>query len=446
MQFKTILLGTAALALLAVPAAAQDAPKKHHHRHHAAAASSSVDARIDALEAQIRELKREQTAQTETQASMPAASDQAVTQAQFEALQNQVYEQQASSNTVSKGSWWSNTKISGRMYYDITNIDNTSKSLGVSTKSPQNGTNFDIKRFYLGVDHQFNDVFSANLTTDFTYDAGTGASQLYLKKAYLQAKLSDAAIFRIGSADLPWVPFVEDLYGYRYVENVMIDRDKYGTSADWGVHMLGKFADGLISYQVSAVNGAGYKKSPIGTANRSKGIDLEGRVNLNWNGFVAGIGGYSGKLGKDVEGTSTYHTANRFDAVAGYFDNGIRIGVEYFKANDWNTVSSATTKDDANGYSVFGSYQFNPEWGVFGRWEKVSPQTDSTTGLGTLAKPRDTYYNFGISYSPAKIVDFALVYKHDRVANGFLSTSNGTIGGLDNGTYDEIGLWGQLRW
>ncbi len=261
MQFKTILLGTAALALMAGSAAAQDAPKKHHH-HHAAAANGSIDARIDQLEAEIHDLKRQQHEQAQAQAQVaaaaPAPSDQQVSQAQFEALQNQVYEQQASNTSLTKGSWWSNTKISGRMYYDITNIDN--KADGV--KGAQDGFNFDIKRFYLGVDHQFDDVFSANLTTDFTYDGTTKASQLYIKKAYLQAKLNDAFTFRLGSTDLPWVPFMEDLYGYRYVENTLIDRTKFGTSADWGVHLLGKFADGLIGYQISAINGAGYKAHP----------------------------------------------------------------------------------------------------------------------------------------------------------------------------------------
>jgi hypothetical protein len=39
------------------------------------------------------------------------------------------------------------------------------------------------------------------------------------------------------------------------------------------------------------------------------------------------------------------------------------------------------------------------------------------------------------------------VYKRDRAKNGFLSTSNGTIGGINNstsGTYDEVGLFGQF--
>src|ERR1700761_4019759 len=127
MKFKTILLGTAALALMAVPAAAQDAPKpdttKHHH-HHAhvehAAGGSSIDARIDELEHEIHDLKN---AQMQAQAA-PAPSD-AVSQAQFEALQNQVYEQQASTQSLTKSSWWANTKISGRFYWDVSSVSAT---------------------------------------------------------------------------------------------------------------------------------------------------------------------------------------------------------------------------------------------------------------------------------------------------------------------------------
>ena len=51
----------------------------------------------------------------------------------------------------------------------------------------------------------------------------------------------------------------------------------------------------------------------------------------------------------------------------------------------------------------------------------------------------------GLDYKPIAPIDLALVYKRERTKNGFLSTSNGTIGGLDHGTYDEIGLFGQSR-
>lgn len=433
MRMKTILLGAAACVALVGPALGQDAPKKHHE---------TLEQRLERMERTVRDQQNEiQTLRTQlpgktsAPATAQAPAEPQVTAAQFEALQSQVYEQAAASKSTASG-WWNDTKITGRMYYNITNVSQSRDHVGQAA----NGTSFDIKRFYLGVDHKFDDVFSANLTTDFTYDSGpASATQLYLKKAYLQAKLSDAAVFRLGAADLPWVPFAEDLYGYRYIENTLIDRTKFGTSADWGVHFSGKLYDGVINYAISAVDGAGYKK-PF----RSNGIDVEGRVNANIDDFTIGLGGYVGKLGKDVEGVSATHTATRFNAIAAYTNDIVRVGVEYFLANNWNNVTTAAS-DSADGFSLFGSYKFASQWSVFGRYDWTKPSRDVNAPL------KDNYFNVGISYSPAKIVDFALVYKRDKADNGFLSTSNGTIGGLaqalgSNGTYDEIGLFGQVRW
>lgn len=337
--------------------------------------------------------------------------------------------------------WWNNTTIGGTAYIDFSNIEH--KVTGV--KQADEGTNFDLKRFYVAIDHKFDDVWSANLTTDVTYDSTTKASQIFIKKAFLQAKVyGDMFTVRVGSSDLPWVPFVEGLYGYRYVENTLIDRTKFGTSADWGAHFFGKFEDGLIAYQVSVINGAGYKADPIGGgANRSKDLDVEGRVNINWNGFVLGVGGYDGKLGKDVEGGApTYHTATRFDAVAAYSTGDIHAGFEYFSASDWNNVLT-TTSDRAQGYGGFVSYKFMPEFAVFGRYDYVTPNDH------TNSKLHDNYYNFGVTWSPTKIVDLSLVYKHDDATHGTLATSNGTIGSTTpglSGAYNEIGLFTQLKW
>ena len=476
MQFKTILLGTAALALLAVPAAAQDAPKKHHHHHTAAAGGSSIDARIDQLEAEIHDLKRQQTAQAQAAAEAPAPSDQQVSAAQFEALQNQVYEQQAANTSLVKGSWWGSTKITGRFYWDISNVDakgnvKTAGGTAFHTKSPQDGFNYDLKRAYLMVDHNFNDTYAANLTTDATYDSTTGASQFFIKKAYLQAKYDPAFIIRLGAADLPWVPFVEGIYGYRYVENTLIDRTKFGTSADWGAHILGTFDLGgpTISYQFSALNGFGYKADPIGGgANRSKGVDLEGRINLSWDGFVAAVGGYDGKLGKDVQNAqvhcsttvgadynSTCHTADRFDALLAYTSDTFRIGAEYYSAHDFKNVTTLIS-DKSDGYSAFGSWKFDPQWSVFGRYDWVKP-TDVRL-FPTASEARNKYYNVGISYSPIPALDFALVYKHDSMENGAFSDSefstftcvaagnpNVAHGTCNQGTYNEIGIFGQVN-
>ena len=445
MSFKTILLGAAAVAVVSSPAMARETVEQRLER---------MEQIIHDQQQEISDLKSQQ--QQQAAAPAPAAeevAEQPASQADVEALQNQVYEQAA----ANKSGWWSSTKISGRMYYDVTNVNSVSRGLPSGsnpsghTYDPANGVNFDIKRFYLGVDHTFDDIFSANLTTDFTYDSSTKASQIYLKKAYLQAKLDDALTFRLGATDLPWIPFVEDVYGYRYIENTLIDRTKYGTSSDWGVHVLGKLAGGLLNYQISAVNGAGYKASPTNPANRSQGIDVEGRVNLNYDGFILALGGYHGQLGKNVKkanptlADTTTNTANRLDVLGAYQADAIRFGVEYFYTDDWNSVTSTTSSDNARGVSVFGSYQFDPQWGVFGRYDWVNPTVKNLAGVQT-SDVKDKYFNVGISYSPAKIVDFALVYKHEQTDGGTIGTSNGTIGGAVDGNYNEIGLFGQFRW
>lgn len=433
MKRKTSLAATVALgAMLAVGAGAGAQAKARHSD------DAAQQAEIDALKAQVEmlteRLNAQEAVQQQTQATAQAAAQKAeaaqvAADAQIKTIPTEVQTAVAALPKPKPG-WADNTKVGGRVFADVSNI--SQKSDGVPQKA--NGTNFDIKRFYISIDHKFSDVWSANLTTDANYIGADGETQLYIKKAYLQAKFSDALAVRLGSADLPWVPFIEGVYGYRYVENTLIDRTKFGTSADWGVHAFGSFGDGLVNYAVSAVNGNGYKNP-----SRSQGIDLEGRVNVNYNHFIVGVGGYTGKLGKDVEGVTTFHTAKRFDAVAAYADDRIHAGVEYFKASDWTNVLTPVS-DSSEGVGVFASFRFNPQWSVFGRYDWVKPSQDITTNL------KDDYFNLGVSYSPVKNIDLALVYKRDKVDNGFLSTSNGTIGGVTDGTYDEIGLFTQYSW
>lgn len=339
--------------------------------------------------------------------------------------------------------WWDNTSISGRMYWDFTDI--TNKNNGAANS--QDGTHFDIKRFYIGIDHKFDDVWSANITTDFKYDSGTaGATQLFIKKAYLQGKFDNALVMRIGSFDMPWIPFAESVYGYRYVENTLIDRIKYGNSADWGLNFSGSMgSDVKVEYSFAVINGAGYKVPGMGLGtNRSEGMDYEGRVDVNYMGFIAAVGGYSGKLGKDLGPGSTFHTAQRFDALLGYVGNGIHAGVEYFSDTNYDTVTNSKS-DSGDGWSGFAAYQFMPQWSLFGRYDSVKPQK------GILFQPHFTndYENVGIEWTPTKIVSFSLVYKHDGGHDGSFGDQNGTIGGTSSttsGAYNEVGIFGQFQW
>ena len=338
--------------------------------------------------------------------------------------------------------WWNKTTVSGRMYYDVTSIDN--RANGARVAGGGNGINFDIKRFYIGVDHKFDDMFSANVTTDVTYDSGTANGQLYLKKAYLQAKIDPMLTVRVGAADMPWVSYAEGIYGMRYFEQVVVDRTKFGTSSDWGIHAFGTFFGGILNYDVAAINGGGYKKMPVGGGtNRSGSFDYEGRVSGIYKGFNLAVGGYTGKLGTPY-GATTHHTAERFNLLGAYVADGLRVGVEYFNANDYSPalVTSATPGDAAHGVSTFASYYFLPNWAAFARFDSVD------TNTRTAPRKQDEYYTLGVTWSPTKIVDFSLAYKHEAVIGGSFSGSNGTIGsttGAMRGVYNEVGIWGNIQ-
>jgi hypothetical protein len=442
MKNNTKLLAGAAIGALVIGLCgpAQAATAKHHRKPAAAAANAAQAAEIKELREEVQALSARLNAQEagQQQVKTQAAQAEAVALQTKEAqagVDDQIQSIPAQVNLAvaampkPKKLWAENTSISGRMYYDLTNINQESNS----AKVPATGSGFDIKRFYLGVDHKFNDTYSANLTTDFQYASAISATELYLKKAYLQAKYSDALTIRVGATDMPWIPFAEDVYGYRFVEQTLTDRTKFGTSSDWGVHAIGSFNKGMVSYQLSVVDGAGYK-APL----RSKGMDVEGRISAKIDNITLAVGGYTGKLGKDTQGAVTFHTATRFNALAAYTTKQFRVGAEYFSAQNWTSVTSAA-KDSSDGYSVFGSYNFTDQISAFGRYDWVKPNKD------TAPSKKDGYFNIGLNYEPTKIVDFALVYKRDQVDHGTLSTGNGTIGGSNKGTYDEVGLFGQFR-
>jgi outer membrane murein-binding lipoprotein Lpp len=479
-------MGIALIAGGATPTFAATKKPVHHAKH--AAVKSAHNAEIDALRAQVEALtarldaQEQNTAQTTAQVqaaqSQAAAAQVAAQSAQTEAAAAQTavpteVKTQLAANKP-KPQWFDSTSITGRMYFDGSNI--SQKVNGV--KTPGSGTGFNIKRLYVGIDHTFSPIFSGNVTMDISNVVGSTSNYnfnansatapanstalvgrgFYVKKAYLQAKLNPALVIRVGAADLPWVPWIENQYGYRHIENTLIDRTNFGTSADWGVHALGDLAGGIISYQVSAIDGGGYRNVKV-----TKTVDFEGRLSASYKGFFAGIGGYTGKRANNTEGALTsatttvngityignthLHTATREDAALGYKSKLFTLGGEYFHAKNWNNVTTAT-QDKSKGYSVFGNVNFAPKWSVFGRYDWVK--------FSEVLNPEfhQHYYNGGIQYEPVKIVDIALVYKHESLLDGSLAAVSGyanqnapavTIPINGRATTNEIGIFGQLR-
>lgn len=324
-----------------------------------------------------------------------------------------------------------NTVAGGVLFIDFTHLDQT--SFGKDTAAA--GAGLDVKRGYITVDHKFDDFWSANITTDFNYVSADSETQLFVKKAWLQAKWSNAFALRVGSDDQPWIGFVDGLSGLRYVENSLVDRSGFGNSADWGIHALGSANDGFWNYNVAIVNGGGYKNPT-----RSNSVDFEGRVGVQpLPGLMLAVGGYSGEVGKDVANlaaTSNTRTFTRFDALAAYNTSNLRLGIEYFSAtnNKNNIVYTSATglpgKDSADGYSAWGWFSFAQDWAAFARYDHYEPNQDTNSTL------KDQYAYAGIEFVPRKGIKVSGVFKHDTLKDSIAKT---------NTKSNEIGLWAEVK-
>ena len=486
-KFSLLAGASVGIAMIAAgPALAK--PVKHVTKHHAARSAGS-NAEIEALKAQVEALTARLDAQEQNSAQATAqinhANDAAAAaqataaqaqttavaaQSQAAEVPAQVKTQLASQLPKEKFAWANSTSISGRMYFNFSNVTQKIDGKRTTGGTAGNGTGFDIKRMYIGIDHTFSPIFSGNVTMDISNVVGSTSNYnfnansatapanstalvgrgFYVKKAYLQAKLNPAFIIRAGAADLAWVPWIESQYGYRHIENTLIDRTGYGTSADWGIHVLGDIAGGLLSYQFSVIDGGGYRNVKV-----SKSVDFEGRVSTSYKGFFAGVGGYSGKLGNDTQGavialpggdTRGIRTATRLDAAAGYKSKLFTIGGEYFHAKNYKNTNTVAT-DKADGWTVFGNVNFAKQWSVFGRYDEIKPNKTTNDDF------KQHYFNAGLQWEPVKIVDLALVYKREvGTNNGLISEALGnqnapsvTLLSGQRATNSEIGLFGQLR-
>jgi hypothetical protein len=312
------------------------------------------------------------------------------------------------------------TSVSGIMFLDMT--DMTTKANG--TDVDPTGYGLDVKRFYIGVNHVFDETWSVGFTTDFNYSSTTGETQLFAKKAYLQQRFSDAATLRYGAAEMPWIPYVESFYGYRFVEKTMLDRLALGNTVDWGVHFLGHTDS--INYAASVVNGGGYKNP-----SRSKGMDEEARVGFSpVNGLTFAFGYYTGKLGQDTEAVPAVHTASRTDFLGVWKADGVTAGVEYFTADNFSkALITAPATDKADGYSVFGSYDFGDTgYSVFARYDNAKPSKN------VAPAERDKYYNAGFAWKSNPSLTWAAAYKHETLSNTGTELKA-----------DEFGIWAQVK-
>ena len=320
------------------------------------------------------------------------------------------------------------SSIGGRMFFDLTSQHESSND-GSHGKASDLGV--DVKRFYVDIGHQFDPTWTVQLTTDFNWSSSDGETRLFVKKAYLEGKFSKVAVLRIGSADMPWISFVDKVQGFRYIEKSLVDQARFGNSADWGLHLSGKLGEsGSIEYAAAMVNGAGYKDP-----GRSNSVDFEGRLAYSaTDHLVLAVGAYSGRRGKDLDASPAIHTARRVNAMAAWISDRSRFGFEYFKSDNWNEINKPAG-DRAKGWSIWASQSVGKQFTLTTRYDRSEPSHQRDPRRAA------SYAHLGVEYRLRKGLDLALVWKQGTTRS--TARSNDTDYTRE-GRGNEIGLWGQV--
>lgn len=282
-----------------------------------------------------------------------------------------------------ESSWTDKVKLSGKAYLRYSYELN---------EAAQNANQFAIDRLYLQSEFFATDKVRFQATLDAGDTRNTGGNQVLLAETkYAFAEVKDVLVqglwVRGGLIPLAFVPYEEDLWGYRLQGPVALDRWGYQTSADFGLAVGGSLPNKYGSFQVNVNNGEGYKALELG-----KRKELQARLTLNplasLGGLPAGIfvTGYGSYGFYDDTGLDP-RTRSRVLGQVGIQSAYLTLAGDFFVTRDSNakvkgrfTVGTEPIVT-GNTLSVFGVLNF----GLFtpsadrvelvGRYDHVDPDT-----------------------------------------------------------------------
>lgn len=222
-----------------------------------------------------------------------------------------------------------------------------------------------------------------------TVNKDAGKFDVVLKHAYgeLYDVLVPGLSLKFGMHDLPWVPFVEAIWGYRFQGTVFSDREGYLSSTDLGVAASYVLPGKWVEAYFSLVNGETWSKPEV-----SKHKDVHGRITLRplashkvLSGLSLSVLGAAGRYDSgDDQGRY------RFIPQLAFEHKHAAIAVEYLWAQDVpgklvsrhpSLANSTDSMVTAGGLSAFAWLDF----GMFGvadglrlmaRLDWLDPDTD----------------------------------------------------------------------
>jgi len=312
------------------------------------------------------------------------------------------------------------TVVKGKVFFDYGSKVVTSPG---GTKTTTTGSN--LSRTYLTVKHKLNDTWKVRLTLDSAQEALLKKqTSVYVKYANLTGSFSDAFNVSLGVIETPWIGHEDHLGGHRYISKSFVDAQGLDSSADAGLAIHGKFADGLVNYAIAEVNGAGY-----GSISRTGSQDLNARIGIApVDGLTIDFGfrdGYKGKKTNSTIPTTglTKHTLTQVMVTYG-MGHDFRVGANYIK----NVAKKNGASETLKGLDAWAWYNFTDQFGAFVNYETAKTGKVVTIGKMTGAATEKTTI-VSLDYKASKKVKLSVAYTSIKDLHGIAGKKE-TIAGV----------------
>ncbi len=321
-------------------------------------------------------------------------------------------------------------KIGGKIYFDYTSATKTTAA--GSTKTV--GGN--VTRTYFSVKKQLDDTWSTAFKIDSSLNSkATGKkNQVFLKTAQLTGAFMPELNLKLGLIGTSWIGHNEHAEGHRYLSKTFVDTQGLLSSADAGLGVFGKIADGMVNYNVNVVNGGGY-----GNTTATNGSDIDARLGLApMEGLTIDLGLYSGYRGtkKSVNVTAatpaiagSKYTVTQFMVTYG-MDN-FRVGVNVI--NDKMTPAAGVSTK-LTGLAAWGRASFTEDLGVFVKYETAKLDKVATLGKMTSNTGTEKRTVFSVDYKASK-----------KVLLSLSATDVKNLHGVSGDTDKIAGLYSQFK-
>jgi hypothetical protein len=319
-------------------------------------------------------------------------------------------------------------------YYFKVKSDSLNRGNAQYSNVPENYSNFEIRRVYLGYNYDISPDFSTEFL--LAHESNTdvqGERSIYVKLANVHWKniYSNAELI-FGAQSTPTFAFsTEPIWGYRSIEKTLTDKYKIASSTDVGLGLRGAFDD-AHNFGYDLLYGNGTAQKPENDRYKRVYGDL-------WSKFMDKkimISLYGDFYRTSANPSINYTT---FKAFAAYQTAPITVGVEGFMQSQSNNVidsNIAAGNHDTSSVQPFGISFFVTgqiianKLNFFARYDMFNPDNNYEVSGVTYPKGynsnKENFIVAGLDWTPLTNVHIMPNIWY----NGYMSKVDGATGAL----------------